>query len=155
MARPALATVEDLQRLLGEDAPITDEDQANARLEQASELVRAYARQDWLNDDGDELEDVPGAIPGVVAGIVERASRNPDGATYETVGPFARSFGADAAARLYLTAADKLVIGNAVSAIGVGVISTTRGAMETPNVLDCLGGLDGLTEADDPYALWP
>lgn len=153
MARPALATVDDLERLLGESVP--DADQAEARLEQASELVRAYARTDWLNEDEDDVEGVPGAIPGVVAGIVERASRNPDGATQESAGPFSRSFGADAAARLYLTAGEKLIIGHATSAVGLGVITTTRGAMETPSVLDCTGGLSGLTEADEPYSLWP
>ena len=154
MARPALATVEDLERLLGEAVP--DEDQAEARLEQASELVRAYARVDWLSDDESEVEDVPGQIPGVVIAIVERASRNPSGATQETAGPFSRSFGSEAAARMYLTAGEKLIIGHATSAIGLGVITTTRGAMETPNVRECWdGGMSGLTEADDPYALWP
>lgn len=155
MARPALATVEDLERLLGED--VSNEEQAEARLEQASELVRAYARKDWLDDDETELVDVPGAIPGVVVAIVERASRNPSGATQESVGPFSRSFGSEAAARMYLTAGEKLIIGHATSAIGLGVITTTRGAMETPDVLDCWGyeGMSGLTESDDPYALWP
>lgn len=154
MARPALATVEDLERLLGE--AVSDAAQADARLEQASELVRAYARVDWLNDDESEIEDVPGQIPGVVAAIVERASRNPSGATQETAGPFSRSFGAEAAARMYLTAGEKLIIGHATSTIGLGVITTTRGPMETASVRECWdGGMSGLTEADDPYALWP
>lgn len=152
MARPALATVEDLERLLGDSVP--NEDQAVARLEQASELVRAYAGVDWLSDDEDELDGVPGAIPGVVVGIVERASRNPDGVTQESAGPFARSFGSDAASRIYLTDADRRIIRHASAAPSLGVISTTRGRMETPNVAgECWDG--GLVEADDPYALWP
>ena len=151
MARPALATVDDLERLLG--ATIANPAQADGRLEQASELVRAYARTDWLNDDGDELAGVPGQIPGVVVGMVERASRNPDGVTQESAGPFARSFGADAAARIYLTAADKLVIRHALDSPGIGVIQTTRGPMETPSVR--CDTWDGLVEAEDPFSLWP
>lgn len=134
MARPALATLDDLERLLG---AISNEDQAQARIEQASELVRAFAGVDWLNANQDDVENVPGAIPGVVIGIVERAVGNPDGVTAnsETAGPFARSFsfGQDAASRIYLTDADKRIIRHAVSGQpGVFTISTTRGILETP-----------------------
>lgn len=148
MARPALATLDDLARLL----TVTDEDLAEARLEQASELVRAYAGIDWLNEDESDVDGVPGAIPGLVASMVERATRNPDGVTSESAGPFARSFGSDAAARIYLTSADKLVIRHAATASPIGVISTTRGAMETADVIDFWGDL---VEAENPYALWP
>lgn len=134
MTRPALATVDDLERLLC--VPSGDEDKALARLEQASAIVRAYARETWLNDDGDELEDVPDDIPGVVTQMVERATRNPSGATAESAGPFARSFGPEAAQKLYLTAADKLVIRAAVGSTGIGTLPTTRGHMETPHVID-------------------
>lgn len=152
MARPALATLDDLERLLGD---IAEPDQAEARIEQSSELVRAYAGVDWLNDDETAIENVPGAIPGVVVGIVERASANPGGVVSETTGPFSRSFGADAASRIYLTDGDKRIIRHALGSgqSPLGVISTTRGAMETPNVIDCWDGV--LVEADDPYALWP
>lgn len=149
MARPALASVDDLERLLGET--VRNPDQADARLEQASELVRAYAGIDWLNDEETETVDVPGAIPGVVCGIVERATRNPSGAVQETAGPFSRSFGADAASRIYLTDADKRIIRHAAGSQPLAVISTTRGRMETPDVVDCFVDL---VEADDPYSLW-
>lgn len=156
MARPALATVDDLELLLGES--IADPGQAEARLQQASELVRAYAGLDWLNDAQDELTLVPGAIPFVVCGIVERATQNPTGVTQESTGPFSRSFGPDAASRIYLTDADKRIIRRAAGAQPLAVISTTRGPMETPDVFDyetVADGLSGVTEADDPYSLWP
>lgn len=145
MARPALATLDDLEDLL--DEPVSNPTQAEARLAQASELVRAYAGIDWLNDDQTAVENVPGAIPGVVAGMVERASLNPDGATQntETVGPFSRSrsYGTDAASRIYLTDADKRIIRYAAGASALGVISTTRGRMDTPDVRTCWPDLDG------------
>lgn len=138
MARPALATIDDLERLLG--APFSDDEddltriQAEERLAQASEIVRAYAQTDWLNDAEDDVEAVPGAIPGVVTGMVDRASSNPAGVTQEQAGPFARSFGSDAAQRIYLTKMDKLVIRRAVGATGISTIGTSRGAIETGSV---------------------
>lgn len=149
MARPALATVADLERLLG--ASVADEDQADARLEQASAIVRAFARQTWLNDAGDALEGVPDDIPLVVAGMVERATRNPDGATQESAGPFSRSFGPEAASRLYLTSADKLVIRAAVGSTVIGTLSTSGGDLETAAVL-CDDGWGGDIPWDDPFA---
>ncbi len=154
MARPALATVDDLERLLGEDVP--NEGRAEALLEQASEIVRAYAQTTWLSDDQDELVDVPGAIPGVVTAMVDRATANPGGITQESAGPFSRSFGADAAQRLYLTAGEKSVIRFALGATTtLGVIATTRGPMETPDVTCGHGYLEPSVEESDPYALWP
>lgn len=156
MARPALASVEDLERLLAEDIDgDASTEQAEARLEQASELVRAYAGTDWLNADESDVEGVPGAIPGVVVGIVERASRNPSGTVSESAGPYSRSFGSEAAARIYLTAGDKMIIRHAVGNVsGLSVISTTRGPIETG---DCPGwlGFEDTVENLDPYRLWP
>lgn len=155
MARPALATIDDLERLLGESVP--NEDRAKALLEQASEIVRAYAQTTWLNDAEDALDDVPGAIPGVVVAMVDRATANPAGITQETTGPFSRSFGPDASQRLYLTAGEKSVVRFALgAATTLGVISTTRGPIETSPVT-CGGGV-GLVDAveeTDPYSLWP
>lgn len=155
MARPALASTEDLDRLL--DAPLTDaqKPQAEARLEQASEIVRAYAGTDWLNAAGTAVEDVPGAIPGVVAAMVERASRNPDGAVSETTGPFARSFGPEAATRLFLTKWEQAVIRHAAGTApsGLQVISTTRGPIDTAPLTACTP-YGTSTEENDPYSLW-
>lgn len=141
MARPALATIGDLEVLLGYSiTPGADSDQAQARLENASEIVRAYAGVDWLNDAEDAPADVPGAIPGLVAGVVERATRNPSGIVQETAGPFGRSFGADAAQRLYLTAAEKAVIRRAAGRSQLGSIATTRDSLETAGPCSSAGG---------------
>lgn len=134
MARPALATIDDLEALLG--SSVDDTAQALARLGQASAIVRAFAGETWLNEDETELVDVPPDIPGVVAGMVERASHNPAGITQEVAGEFSRSFGADAAKRIYLDWNDKLVIRAAIGALGsgIGVLTTTRGDIETRDV---------------------
>ena len=137
MARPALADITELQARLGYTLTGTQVAQANARLADASEIVRAYAGKTWLNaDETAVVEDLPGSIPGVVASMVERATRNPDGATQETAGPFSRSFGSDASARLFLTAGEKSVIRAAAGRVGIGALSTTRGPLETACIAD-------------------
>lgn len=138
MSLPALATIEDLEARFGET--IANTTQATARLEDASAIVRAFAGRTWVDDEG-ELSGVPDGIPGVVASMVERATRNPEGATQsqEVVGPFSlnRSFGPDASARLYLTQMEKLVIRDAVGSRGIGIMAVTRGDLETPAVVEC------------------
>ncbi len=141
MARPALATLDDLEALLG--SLVDDPTQALARLRQASAIVRAFAGVTWLNEDETELLDVPPDIPDLVAGMVERASHNPSGATQETAGEYSRSFGSDAAKRIFLDWNDKLVIRAAVGASpsGIGVLTTTRGEVETRAVCGSGGTL--------------
>lgn len=138
MPRPPLATVEDLQAAFG-DETIDDTTKALSLLERASAIVRAYAHATWLDDEESAVVDVPADVPGVVVSMVERATRNPTGATQETVGPFGRSFGAEAASRLYLTAAEKLVIREAVGGTGgLRTVGTTRGPLETTTAADDL-----------------
>lgn len=150
MARPTLATLDDLNARL--DTPATNPTQAYARLADASEIVRAYAGEDWIDADG-EPEEVPDQIVGVVAQMVERSSRNPGGVTSETAGPFARSFGPEAATRLYLTKLDKLIIRAAVDRGQVGTIPTSRGPLETPPVIDGYHLDPTSVEETDPFSL--
>jgi len=134
MARPALATVEDLNEAL-DPADQVDEDhaaQAGSLLARASEIVRAHAGVTWLTDDESALDAVPAQIPGVVVSMVERATSNPSGAVQEQAGPFSRSFGTSAADRLYLTRWEKLVVSRAAGRqAGLATIGTTRGPLET------------------------
>lgn len=134
--RPPLATVDELEAALGTSV---DQAQAISLLGRASAIVRAFTGSTWLDEDGN-LDDVPDDVPGVVVGMVERATRNETGEVggSETIGPFtwSHSFGQEAAQKLYLTAMDKLVLRAAVGSTGLGVISTTRGPVETPAVTD-------------------
>lgn len=78
-----LATLEALVKRLGLDRALTtaEEGRAEAAIEDASNLVREEARQDWLVD----------APPAVVTIVLEAAKRgflNPGSFTSETTGPF-------------------------------------------------------------------
>lgn len=132
MPRLALATPDDVATRLGHD--VDDEDQVQAWLEDASALARAYAGKTWLNSEETELLDEPADVAGVVAGMVVRLINNPDGVTQETLGQFSQSYGKDASQRLFLTAADKLILKAAAGRTGIGTLPTTRGHLETPRV---------------------
>lgn len=142
----ALADIEELEQRLGEQLEGDAAIQALARLDDASHIVRAYAgtvSDDWAG------ADIPDAVPGIVASMVERATRNQDGVIQEGAGPFQRSFGADAANRLYLTKNDKMIL----RALGggtatLGVIGFSRGTVETAS--PC--GTDALADIADDIA---
>src|SRR5688572_28258533 len=131
MPRPSFASVIDLEAFTGET--IGNVSAADSLLARASELVRAYANTTWLNDAGTAVEGLPEQIVGEVCDMVDRATRNPAGITQEQAGPFSRSFGSEAAQRLYLAKSNKMVIRAAVGAArsGIGTLSTSRGPLET------------------------
>lgn len=152
MARPALATISDFEDLLGE--PInTPPRRVELLLAHASEIIRAYAGTTWLNDDEDAVENVPSQIATVVCSVVERATANPLGITQESAGPFSRSFGSDAAQRMYLTRQERAIIRAAVGATSVGPLATTRGPLETRAVDTCNAWVDPPVAASDPWSL--
>ena len=131
MSLPTLASLSDLEERLGHSLPGEDLSSAQRLLRYASSLVRAYAGLSWVDDDG-QLADVPGDVVDVVVEIVDRATKNPAGATQVLAGPFSRSFGADAAQRMYLSGSDKTILAAIPGRrAGLQVISTTRGPVET------------------------
>lgn len=133
MALPTLATVDDLERRLGQ--PISDRDQAEALLEYASALIRGYTGRTYVDDDGDLVDPLPDGVTQVCVEMVFRAITNPSGVTQDTAGPFSVSFGSEAAQRVYLQSSEKDELAPIRRRGGLGVISTTRGPLETGTVL--------------------
>lgn len=142
MAREPFATVEELGKATGLDIAGADVDRARSLLERASEIVRAEAGRTWLDDDGTLVDGWPEQLAGVVIGMVERAVQNPQGITQETAGPFSRSFGTNAASRLWLSTAEREVVRAAAGRAGLQVLSVTRGPLETPDVRDPFAEVD-------------
>lgn len=148
---PPLASIDDLQARLPETIAESDEARAEAVLEDASTLVRAEAGTTWVTDD--ELdEDIPDIIVIVTLAAARRGFLNPDGFTQETLGDHSVSYGARGA--VYLTAEEKSLIAAAVGNFALGTISTTRGDLETPAVLDCFA-VDDTIEEYAPWQLMP
>src|SRR5690554_5502218 len=109
MSLPSLATIEDLETRLG--STVSDEPQALALLRYASSLVRSYTGCTYIDEDGGLIDPLPDGVVEVTVEMVFRAVTNPAGVTQDTAGPFTVSFGSDAAQRIYLTAADRTILG--------------------------------------------
>lgn len=109
MGLPLLADIDDVTVRAPElaDGPAV---QVGALLADASALVRAVAGKTWVDEHGD-LTEMPDGVVGVVAAVVVRALRNPQGVTQETTGPFNVSYGPAAADRLFLTKAERRIVG--------------------------------------------
>lgn len=135
MTLPALATVDDLERRLGQTIP--DRDQAEALLERASSKIRSYVGLTWVDPDTGLLDGVPEYpdVRGICVEMVVRAVTNPFGVTQDTTGPFSVSYGPDAAQRVFLQRGEKEELAPIRRRGGLGVISTTRGPIETATVL--------------------
>lgn len=151
MARPSLASVSDFEALLGEPVAAGSASRVALLLAHASEIVRVYAGATWLNDDEDDLEDLPAQIPMVVCMMVERATSNPLGVTQETAGPFSRSFGSDAAQRLYMTRQERAIVRAAAGVAAVAPLGTTRGDLETRQMTSVW--TDAPQEETDPFGM--
>lgn len=150
VALPALATIADLDRVLDRELTVDEVPRAEALIDYASALVRAYAGMTWAPP-----ADVPAEIVTVVVTMVERATRNPDGLVQETAGPFSRSFAPDAAQRIYLSKGDKAIIRSVAGLSGLGTVSTTRGPLETPAVTSGPGTYPPALAEADPFSLLP
>lgn len=135
MALPPLAKPEDVEAMPGYPAGAADET-VEMLIVLASAKVRAFTGCTWTNAAGTALEDVPDGVPELVAGMVVRSLRNPSGATQENAGPFGRSHGSQAVNAVYLSAEDRDFLATISCRLGVYTLSTTRGPLETPPVLD-------------------
>lgn len=125
MSLPALATITDISDRAPDLMDSLDANQAEALLGDASAILRSYAGRTWTNDDGDELEGVPDGIPGVVALMVIRALRVPEGVSQETIGNYSVAYASGASDRFYLTKTEKAFVRRVASrSTGAFSIST-------------------------------
>jgi hypothetical protein len=133
MSLPPLATIEDLNNRMGTDLA-DDDPRALSLLSYASALVRRHTGCTFVNADG-ELLDTQAVfdVRDVVVGMVERVADNPAGVTQEVTGPFSVSFGSNAAERIYLSAGDKVILGDISCRSPLRTIQTTRGPVEMPS----------------------
>lgn len=132
MLLPPLASAEDLQEWSA--TSITNEARAEAILAAASTLVRSFTGRMWVVAAEDE-EDPPVWEEGVtdlekdqvltvVLTVADRVYTNPQGAQYQTVGPFARSVAAWSTLGLALTPDEKDMLGGGPS--GISGLSSIR-----------------------------
>jgi hypothetical protein len=126
-----LASVDQLEDRLG-DVDI-DEARIAACLADASALVRAEARQTWLDDAGD-LDGVPDVVEMIVLAVARRAYLNPDGAIQQTAGPFTERYAEVAGQVFYLTDTEQRALAKYHDTPGLWAQPTTRGDVESGTV---------------------
>lgn len=124
MTLPALAEVQDLADWLGEDLS-GDTTRVAAWLRGASALVRAAAKQTWVDDEG-ALTDVPDEIHTVVLQVTERKWRNPTGVIQDTAGPLTERYAERASEGLYLSDSERATCERYAPTSGVWNLTVER-----------------------------
>lgn len=136
MALPPLAPVSDLAAWVGQTIP-SDDPRAGAVLSAASALVRSYAGKTWT-DDADALADVPDVVASVAVQVAARVWANPSGAIAAAIDDGSLRWSEASASGLYLTDADKAVLGAyqepAAESFGLGTVSLAGGSYELDTV---------------------
>lgn len=134
MSLPAFATVLDVEARLRRTLDADEVTQAEVFLDDASDLIRSESGAEWVNADGTALDGTAaqlGALGRVCSAAAARVMRNPGGANQQTAGPFSQSFGTNATPSVYLTKAERKIVARAAGRVGLAVLSTTRGEIET------------------------
>jgi GH24 family phage-related lysozyme (muramidase) len=129
---PPLASLDQLEIRLGDTLEGADAARAEGNLEDASALVRATARDDFVDED-EQLVDVPDIITSVTLSVAARAYRNPDGVRSEGIGDYQVTY-AGFGAGIYLTEAEQDLVKQASRRLGVWSLATTRGELETGTI---------------------
>ena len=120
MSLPALVSLDDFALRVSVSA--SDEERAQACLDDASALIRAEAgTEDWVYDDGG-LETVPDVIAAICVAVAIRAFRNADGVRSETIGNYSVAY-ADTSTAVFITAGERRMIRRAVGLNGIGSIA--------------------------------
>lgn len=126
MSLPAFATLDQLAARV----TVTDEDRAQAALEDASVEIRSIAGVTFVTADVLDFTGYPAwaedALVKVCCAAAVRSLTNPEGAQAETIGSYSHSY-ANASPDVYLTANEKRLIRRAAGRTGLGTITTTTG----------------------------
>lgn len=120
MSLPALVSLDDFALRVSVSA--SDEERAQACLDDASALIRAEAGdEDWVDDDG-ALETVPDVIAAICVAVAVRAFRNADGVRSETIGNYSVAY-ADTSTAVFITAGERRMIRRAAGLTGISSVS--------------------------------
>lgn len=112
----------------------TDEERAQALLEDASAVIRAAGNSGWTSTS------VPASVVPIVIGVVIRAWTNPAGLSDEQVGTYAVTYASSGG--VYLLPDEVAAIQRGAGRTGLHTVSTTRtdpatGVPDVPSVLPC------------------
>jgi hypothetical protein len=127
---PAFASTDDLDVRLPGGLNASDEDRAQAALDDASALIRSEAGIDWVDDDALRT-DFPAVLRVICITAARRELENPDGIISETIDGYSQRL-ANASTGVYLTPKEVRVVRRCAGRSGLWSLGTTRGVVETP-----------------------
>lgn len=153
---PPLADVRDLEvrlkRTLDTDPELS---QAEAALDEASEIVRAESGKDWVSADDPTVVTAPRIVKVITLRVAERKLRNPDGFSSESAGDYSyQRNGVSADGALYITPWELKVLRRAAGKSGLWNQSLTRNEVSQGVFLEDSLGLELFPVADGWNALY-
>ncbi|GGK89203.1 hypothetical protein [Mangrovihabitans endophyticus] len=104
--RPTLASDAQLYAKIGYTPAGDEATRATGCLVDASELIRDEAGKTWLNEAGDEVEDVPPRVQRICVAAAYRAFANPEGLSQRSIADSSKSYdrtGREGGEDVYLT----------------------------------------------------
>lgn len=127
-ALPALADLSELETRLRRTFSGADAAWAESVLAEASVLVRAESRKDWVSPDDPTILTAPQLVRTITLRVAGRAILNPDGLSSETAGDYSyqrNAVGPDGG--MYLTVWEKQMLAHEAKRSGVWTQQVTRG----------------------------
>lgn len=126
MALPAFAAIDDLEARMGS---VSDLSRAQAALDDASTLVRAFIGKTWITDEGDLDPDRPDVLLTVTIAVARRAIEGPNaGVRSEALGDATITYDTNATG-LFLTDEDRSLLASSFGGFGL-----TSARVEVPRL---------------------
>lgn len=147
-----LASVDDLEKLMGRTFSGADLDQAEMVVSAVSAWARSVSGQQW----SDAPTGVPSDVKYVVLAASRRTLRNPDGVTSESMGPFSKSY--DKAPVNFFTHAELAILKRyrrKAASGGLFTIGFNRGEDQNLQAPGYLWMDDDLTDNNLMPVFWP
>jgi hypothetical protein len=128
---PAFATVDDLE---ARGVDVTNEERAQAALDDASALIRLEVGASWTTTDedpvaidfGDMVDYLQDAVVAVCVAVARRVLENPDGATSMSLGDASLTL-ANASNDVYLTSRERATLRRAAGRSALGSVDLEIG----------------------------
>lgn len=155
MSLPAFATVAELTARAGE---LGDDARMQAALADGAAMMRGEVNETWTVEGELDFTGFPewaaDALRAINIAAARRILTNPEGLEGETIDGYTSEF-SNASADVYLTKGEKRTLHRAAGQlVGVGVISTTRGPIETASLVqDCWPDASDMAEETEPWTL--
>lgn len=142
----SLISIDQLNDRLGQTLAGDAETQAEAFIEDASELVLQIATGNGDAPAWDSPNDLPGAVVPVIVSMVRRAIENPRGLSGEQLGDYQWQAGQGGQASIYATRREERIIRRAAGRLGAGTVQL-EGYLQAENAAGSLEYEDQLIDS--------